>query len=170
LAALQNEFALIGINIRPATLADISQLAEIWHGGWHDAHSRIVPSELVLLRARESFDIRLRAAFASVRVAGRVDAILGFYALKGEEVHQLFVSTSARGTGVAAALIADAETRLSHSGANIAWLTCAIGNDRAARFYEKCGWIRTGIVTEHVEVPGGTFALNVWRYEKRLNC
>lgn len=159
---------MIGINIRDATLADISQLAEIWHGAWHDAHDRIVPPALVLLRTRESFDARLRAASTSVRVAGPVDAPLGFYALKGAELYQLFVSTSARGTGVAAALIADAEARLGQSGVHTAWLTCAIGNSRAARFYGKCGWIRTGIVTEPVEVPGGTFALNVWRYEKRL--
>jgi GNAT superfamily N-acetyltransferase len=160
--------ALISINIRDATIADISRLAEIWHGAWHDAHDRIVPPELVLLRTRESFDSGLRAASTSVRVAGEVDAPLGFYALKGAELYQLFVSTSARGTGVAAALIADAETRLGQSGVHTAWLTCAIGNNRAARFYEKSGWTRAGIVIEHVEVAGGTFALNVWRYEKCL--
>jgi GNAT superfamily N-acetyltransferase len=156
------------IEIRHAALADISHLAEIWHGAWHDAHDRIVPPELVLLRTRESFDARLRAASTSVRVAGRVDGPLGFYVLKDAELYQLFVSSAARGTGVAAALIADAETHLGRSGVHTAWLTCAIGNARAARFYEKCGWIRTGTVTEHVEVPGGTFALNVWRYEKYL--
>lgn len=159
---------MIGINIRHATLLDISRLAEIWHGAWHDAHDRIVPPELVLVRTRESFDARLRAASNSVRVAATVDAPLGFYALKGAELYQLFVSAPARGTGVAAALIADAESRLSQSGVHTAWLTCAIGNNRAARFYEKCRWIRAGIVTEYVEVPGGTFALDVWRYEKCL--
>jgi GNAT superfamily N-acetyltransferase len=103
-----------------------------------------------------------------VRVAGRVDEPLGFYVLKGTELYQLFVSASARGTGVAAALIADAETHLREGGARTAWLTCAIGNNRAARFYDKCGWNRTGIVTENVEVQDGTFALDVWRYEKCL--
>ena len=103
-----------------------------------------------------------------MRVAGPIDATLGFYALKDAELYQLFVSKPARGTGVAAALIADAESRLSQSGVHTAWLTCAIGNNRAARFYEKCRWIRAGIVTEYVEVPGGTFALDVWRYEKCL--
>jgi len=64
--------------------------------------------------------------------------------------------------------MADAEARLGERGVHVAWLACAIGNDRAARFYEKCGWSRTGTVTDDVEVAGGSFALQVWRYEKLL--
>jgi GNAT superfamily N-acetyltransferase len=160
--------ALTGVGIRDANLADISQLVEIWYEGWRDAHARIVPAELVRLRTRQSFDDRLRAISGRVRVAGLTAAPLGFYVLKSAEVYQLFVAAPARGSGIAAVLIADAETRLVESGARTAWLTCAIGNDRAARFYEKCGWVRAGIVTENVEVAGGTFALKVWRYEKVL--
>jgi ribosomal protein S18 acetylase RimI-like enzyme len=89
--------------------------------------------------------------------------------LKGTQLYQLYVSAQARGSGVAAALILDAEARLRESGVRTAWLACAIGNDRAATFYEKCGWFRTGIATEPLEVPGGTFALEVWSYAKSLN-
>jgi uncharacterized protein (DUF924 family) len=89
--------------------------------------------------------------------------------LKGDELYQLFVSAQGRGSGVAAALIADAEARLAARGVEPAWLTCAIGNDRAARFYEKCGWQRTGTVTEELDTPEGTLRLDVWRFEKRLN-
>jgi len=78
------------------------------------------------------------------------------------------VSARARGSGVAAALIADAEARLSARGVETAWLTCAIGNDRAARFYEKCGWHRAGTVVEELATPEGTIQVNAWRYEKRL--
>lgn len=88
--------------------------------------------------------------------------------LKASELYQFHVASNARGSGVAAALMADAETRLGASGVHAAWLACAVGNDRAAKFYEKCGWLRTGTVTDDVEVPGGTFALEVWRYEKSL--
>ena len=69
---------------------------------------------------------------------------------------------------MAAVLIADAEAHLREAGVDTAWLACAVGNERAARFYEKCGWLRTGTVTEDVVVPGGTFPLEVWRYEKSL--
>jgi len=154
-------------NIRDAKSSEIGQLAKIWFDGWQDAHARIVPAELARLRTSQSFEERLRAA-SDVRVAGAVGAPVGFYFLKGAELYQLYVSSSARGSGIAAVLMADAEASLRERDAHTAWLACAIGNDRAARFYEKCGWIRTGTVTDNLEVPGGTFALEVWRYEKLL--
>lgn len=103
-----------------------------------------------------------------MRVAGVAGAPVGFYFLKGAELYQFYVSSHARGSGIASVLMADAEAHLSRMGVHTAWLACAIGNDRAARFYEKCGWLRTGTVTEDLEVAGGTFVLNVSRYEKSL--
>ena len=50
-----------------------------------------------------------------------------------------------------------------------AWLACAIGNDRAARFYEKCGWTRMGTMINEAETSRGPFSLEVWRYEKQLS-
>ncbi|MGB6356035.1 MAG: GNAT family N-acetyltransferase [Steroidobacteraceae bacterium] len=160
--------ALTGTSARNAESSEIAQLAKIWFDGWQDAHARIVPPELARLRTLKSFEERLQAAALGVRVVGAVGAPVGFYYLKASELYQLYVSSNARGSGVAAVLMADAETRLGESGVHTAWLACAIGNDRAAKFYERCGWLRTGTVTDDVEVPGGTFALEVWRYEKSL--
>lgn len=53
-------------------------------------------------------------------------------------------------------------------GVVVAWLSCAIGNKRAARFYEKWGWRRTGTMISRPETSAGPFPLEVWRYEKRL--
>ncbi len=156
------------MHVRDAEISEIGPLATIWYAGWQDAHARILPAELARLRTLQSFEQRLRVALASVRVVGPVDAPLGFCMLKGAELYQLYVSAQARGSGVAAALIVDAEARLGGGGGGTAWLACAIGNDRAARFYEKCGWHRAGIVIEHLEVANGTFPLEVWRYEKSL--
>ena len=159
---------LPGAIIRDAQVSEIGHLAKIWFDGWQDAHARIVPAELARLRTLQSFEDRIRAASSGVRVAGAVGAPLGFYLLKGAELYQFYVSSNARGSGVAALLMGDAEAHLRKRGVHTAWLACAIGNDRAARFYEKCGWLRTGVVIDDVEVPGGTFALEVWRYEKSL--
>jgi GNAT superfamily N-acetyltransferase len=159
---------LTGANIRDSQLSEIEQLAKIWCDGWQDAHARIVPAELARLRTLQSFEERLRAASSGVRVAGAVGSPIGFYFLKGAELYQFYVSSAARGSGIAAVLMSDAEARLRERDVHTAWLACAIGNDRAARFYEKCGWLRTGTVTDDVQVPGGTFALEVWRYEKSL--
>lgn len=156
------------MTVRPAEEAEIDQLATIWLDGWTDAHARVVPGALKRLRTLESFRDRLRAGLATVRVAGPLGAPVGFHMLKGDELFQLYVSAQARGTGVAAALLADAEACLRARGVERAWLGCAIGNDRAARFYEKCGWRRVGNVVERLETTSGEFPLEVWRYEKSL--
>jgi GNAT superfamily N-acetyltransferase len=156
------------MKVRPALKSEIDQLTRIWFDGWRDAHAEIVPPELVRLRTLESFRDRLLAALADIHVVGEVDSPRGFCIVKGDELYQLFVVAAARGSGVAAALVGDAEARLAASGVRTAWLACAIGNERAARFYEKCGWRRVGTMIDHAETEEGPFPLEVWRYEKPL--
>jgi len=158
------------MDARDAHVDEIDALAGLWYEGWRDAHSAIVPVELARLRTLGSFRERLRAALDATRVVGPIGAPLGFTMLKGDELYQLYVSRPARGSGVAAALIADAERRLAARGVVTAWLACAIGNERAARFYEKQGWRRAGTVVNPTETSAGTFLLEVWRYEKRVGA
>lgn len=155
--------------LRNALLTDADRLAKIWHDGWQDAHASLLPDELKRLRTPESFRERLLQRLASTRVAELDGEVAGFCTIKDDELYQLFVSAPARGTGIAAALAADAEMRLKEAGVATAWLGCAIGNDRAARFYEKCGWACAGSSVIAVETSGGPFDLEVWRYEKRLD-
>jgi ribosomal protein S18 acetylase RimI-like enzyme len=156
------------MQVRSADAAEIDHLARVWHDAWHEAHAPLVPPELTRLRTFENFRERLHAVLPDIRVAGPPGTPAGLCVLKGEELYQLFVSREARGTGVAAALIADAEAQLAARGVETAWLACAVGNERAARFYEKSGWHRAGTVVNPAETPIGLFPLQVWRYEKRL--
>src|SRR5262245_51021402 len=133
------------LQVRPADPAEVDQLARLWHDGWHAAHGPLVPPELTRLRTLASFRERLEATFPNFCVCGPFRAPLGLSILKGEELNQFFVAPEARGSGVAAALIADAEARLAERGVETAWLACAVGNHRAARFYEKSGWRLAGI-------------------------
>ena len=158
------------MDVRAAEEHEIEQLARIWYEGWNDAHAHLVPAELVRHRTPERFRDRLLAAFADVRVVGASGAPVGFVIVKDDELYQLYVSATSRGTGVAATLIDDAEARLAASGVETAWLACAIGNDRAARFYEKRGWHRVATVVYPAETSSGQFPLDVWRYEKSLRC
>ena len=156
------------MDLRDAEKIEISSLAKLWHDGWHEAHAQIVPAELTQLRTLENFRSRLQALLQSVRVIGPLCAPAGLCIIKDDELYQLYVSAQSRGTGVAGALITDAEARLSEHGVKTAWLGCVIGNERAARFYEKSGWHRTGMVTYHMDTALGSFQLKVWRYEKTL--
>jgi ribosomal protein S18 acetylase RimI-like enzyme len=156
------------MDVRDAEAAEIDGLARVWFDGWHDAHAQIVPAELTRLRTLENFRQRLEEALADVRVAGPPGAPVGFSMIKEDELYQLYVAAPSRGSGVAAALIADAESRLAARGVKTAWLACAIGNDRAARFYEKYSWRRVGTMLNQLDASAEHMTLEVWRYEKPL--
>ncbi len=153
---------------RAADERDLPALATLWHEGWRDAHEALVPPALSADRTPEHFRRRLAAALADLRVAGPIGAPRGFFLLEGTELSQLYVARAARGTGLAAAMIAEAEARLASFGVERAWLACAVGNDRAARFYERRGWARGRIEASEVALEHGTMRIDVWIYEKQL--
>ena len=156
------------MDVRKATADDIEALAQIWYEGWRDAHAAIVPEELARIRTLDNFRERLPGLLPDTRVIGDVGNPLGFSITKEDELYQLYVSRNARGTGAAQKLIAEAEERLASHGFGTAWLACAIGNDRAARFYEKSGWHLARTFVSELPIKDGVFHLEVWRYEKDL--
>ena len=98
-------------SVRPATTSEIDRIAQVWFEGWHEAHAHLVPADLTRIRTLESFAERLHPMLPGIRVIGEPGAPLGFCALKDDELYQMFVSRDARGSGAAAALMADAEAR-----------------------------------------------------------
>jgi ribosomal protein S18 acetylase RimI-like enzyme len=155
------------MNVRAAEERDVEELARVWFELARRSRAHCATGTYAT-PALENFRDRLQAALPNVGVIGPPGSPLGFYMLKEAELYQLFVSAQARGTGVAAALLADAEARLAARGVETAWLACAIGNERAARFYEKCGWHRVGTMVNEAETSDGAFLLDVWRYEKSV--
>ena len=116
------------MDVRAATEAEIGRLAAIWHQGWHEAHAAILPPQLTRIRTLDRFRDRIRAALPAVRVIGPPGEPEGFAMVQGDELYQLFVAAGARGSGVAAALVADAEARLAAARVEVAWLSWDIGN------------------------------------------
>lgn len=155
------------MQVRPASPSDLEPLARIWYEGWKLAHTGLLPPGLAARRTPESFRERMRDDLSGVRVAGPPVDPAGFCLVRGDELCQLYIDLDARGTGVAAALVADAEECMRAAGVETAWLACAVGNDRAARFYEKQGWRRAGTVMYEPDDAGGA-VVEVWRYEKSL--
>ena len=110
------------MGVRPATEAEIDHLARLWHEGWGDAHGKLAPEGLVRARTLELFHERLVAAPDDTRVIGPPGAPLGLCMIKEDELYQLYVARQARGTGAAAALIAEGEARLAARGFATVWL------------------------------------------------
>ena len=119
------------MDVRAAEEQEIDHLARLWYKGWQDAHAQILPAELRRLRTFDNFRQILQAMLSNTRVVGPLGAPLGFCITKGDELYQIYVSAQVRGSGAAAALMADAEARLADEGVEIACLACAIGNEQA---------------------------------------
>ncbi len=154
-------------SLRPATDADVNAIATVWHAGWPDGHLGNVPDKLVNHRRRLADFVRLvkpRVATTTVATSG---GVVGFVTIHDDEVEQVYVAESARGTGAAAALLSHAEATIAERF-NLAWLAVVAGNARARRFYARQGWQDAGPFDYPAEIDGGMFSVPCHRYEKQL--
>lgn len=157
-----------GVKLRPATPDDTAVIAEIWYVGWRESHIGHIPDELVAVRTRESFDVRALAHVANTVVATVGGAIAGFVMIVADEVEQVYVSSEHRGSGVAAALLAESERRIAANGHAQAWLAVVAGNPRARRFYARNGWVDEGPFDYMASSASGPIRVPCHRYVKRL--
>jgi GNAT superfamily N-acetyltransferase len=153
--------------LRPALSSDVEAIAVLWHSGWRDAHLGHVPSSLLEHRHLEGFRLRVPERIPTTIVATLGSQLVGFVTVHDDEIEQLYVAASARGSAVAAALLARGEqvigTRFER-----AWLGVVAGNARARRFYAKQGWQQARAFDYGAQIAGGTIAVPCLRYEKHL--
>jgi putative acetyltransferase len=155
--------------IRPAEDADMAAVAELWHEGWHDGHAGHVPDGLTAARTLEAFRARTPARVGDTTVAVSDDGrVHGFVMVVGDEVEQVFVGRGARGSGLAADLLAVAEGQVAAQGHPVAWLAVVVGNARARAFYAKHGWSDHGDLPYEVTAGGRTFVSPCRRYVKEV--
>jgi ribosomal protein S18 acetylase RimI-like enzyme len=153
--------------LRPAVPADIPSIAEVWHSSWLDGHLGHVPEALHEHRRREDFLRRVPPRLPATTVAVVAGRIVGFVALRDDEVEQLFLAAEARGSGVARALLESAERSIARLH-DRAWLSVAAGNARARRFYERNGWREVAAFDYPAETRTGVLLVPSLRYEKAL--
>jgi GNAT superfamily N-acetyltransferase len=153
--------------LRAAKPDDVEAIATVWHTGWRDGHLGHVPEALVAHRELDEFRRRVPDRLATTTVAVDEGAVVGFVTLHDDEVEQVYVASVARGTGTAAALLAEAERQVARRF-DRAWLAVVAGNARARRFYAREGWSDAGPIDYPAEIPGGTLVVPSQRYEKNL--
>ena len=157
--------ATVGRMIRAATPDDVDAVARVWHAAWFDGHAGNVPDELLAHRDLDAFVRRTRDRIGSMWVAEHDGAIVGLAVVHDDEVDQLFVDRSARGTGVATALLRRAEDAIRAAGHRVAWLAVVPGNDRARAFYSREGWRDAGTFVLPADTADGTIDVPSHRYE-----
>lgn len=154
--------------LRAATLDDAAAVARIWHAGWADGHRGNVPDALVAVRTPQSFGLRAPQRVADTVVATVDGTVAGFVMVVDDEVEQVYVDAAHRGTGVARALLAEAERRVASKGYAKAWLAVVNGNARARRFYERNGWSDEGLFEYLAASDSGPIHVPCHRYVKRV--
>jgi len=162
--------------IRPATPADAHGIAVVHVRGWQEAYRGLMPQPVLddlsitdraegwrqILSARERGEEPEGArSHALVAVDPATDRILG-WATYGEpredgahqgELWGLYAHPDLWSRGIGHALLDAVEDALRADGAGSAYLWVLEGNDRAATFYERHGWIEDGEVKVE-ERPG----------------
>ncbi len=90
--------------------------------------------------------------------------VIGFAALRGDELMHFGIAPERWGTGAAQAAHDAVLERMRSAGVTRAWLRVFTGNERARRFYERLGWTPTG------ERSRSTFAPcpELLQYEREL--
>jgi GNAT superfamily N-acetyltransferase len=154
--------------LRRGAPEDANDLAEIWQAGWRDGHLGLVPEDLVAARTKESFRARAMERAGEMTVAVVDGAVAGFVLVVEDEVEQVYVAASHRGTGVAGALMGDAEQQVRANGHSEAWLAVVAGNHRARAFYERAGWQDQGPFMYAAATERGPIDLPCRRYVKQL--
>ena len=156
------------MTLRAARAQDAGEIAEIWRFGWRDGHLGLVPQELVDARTEASFRTRASSRTSDTTVAIVDGAVVGFVMVVDDEVEQVYVAAAHRGTGVAKALIGEAERQVEANGHGKAWLAVVAGNARARAFYERAGWVDEGPFDYAAAAEDKTVAVPCRRYTKLL--
>ena len=161
------EFASSGPEIRAATAEDLEAIASVWHRGWLDAHLGHVPDALLEHRRLADFRQRVPERLDRTTVATLRSHLIGFVTVHDDELEQLFVEETARGSGVAGALLRHGEKVIA-ARFDLAWLAVVAGNTRARRFYVRNGWYDAGAIAYEAQIAGGIIPVACLRYEKRM--
>ena len=154
--------------LRRARADDAGAIAAIWRDGWREVHLGHIPDDLLAARLRESFESRAAGRVDDTVVAVNDGAVAGFAMVADDEVEQIYVAAAHRGTGVAGALLAEAERRVADSGHRRAWLAVVAGNARARRFYTRSGWCDEGPFEYSATTATGTVLVACHRYVKQV--
>jgi GNAT superfamily N-acetyltransferase len=155
------------LTLRAASPDDVEAVAGVWHRGWLDGHLGHVPAALLPHRRLVDFRARVPRRLEMTTVATIDSRVVGFVTVHDDEIEQLYVAESARGTGVAAALLRQGEETIA-ARFDLAWLAVVAGNTRARRFYARHGWHDSGAIDYAAETPTGSVLVPSRRYDKRV--
>ncbi|WP_309065587.1 GNAT family N-acetyltransferase [Microbacterium sp.] len=170
----------VHVEVRAAVAGDADGIAAVHVRAWQEAYRGLMPQEVLDGLSIEQRAEGWRRIIAQPQpgghtiVADRDGAVVGWatYGTARDadppstgELWGIYAHPDAWSTGVGHALLIAAEESLQAAGHTAAYLWVLDGNARAARFYERHGWIEDG-GTRVEERPG--LVLHERRHVKRF--
>ena len=140
--------------IRPADVRDAAGIGFVHCRGWQAAYAGLLPETILQGMSPEKSAARFRQeGCRDTLVAEQNGRVVGFCGYGGwrddpdpdeGEIIGLYVLPELQRQGIGAALMKAALAELAARGCRAVSLWVLQGNDRAARFYERQGFARTG--------------------------
>lgn len=139
------------VTIDPVDAAAVEPLVEMWldlAAGQRSHGSHILPEpnreSVRETLARHAVTGGVRVARCDGDAVGFVSFALERGAYESDEtrgiVHNIYVDADHRGEGIGRDLLAAAEADLADAGASVVALEAMAANERARRFYRRCGY------------------------------
>ncbi|GIG29973.1 GNAT family N-acetyltransferase [Cellulomonas marina] len=155
--------------LRPMVAEDVDDVLDVQEPGAVRGLADVFPQDLYPF-PRDHIGRRWRQDLLAPDVDCLVvvleERVVGFAALRHDELLHLGIAVEHWGTGLAQRAHDAVLARLRDRGVTRAWLTVYTGNRRARRFYERLGWSPTGATTHGPTPP---FA-ELLRYERALDA
>lgn len=147
--------------IRHMTDGEAGDVAELFHGIWHETQASLQHASIAAERDLDFFVSRVTAYDRPPIVASLGGVLVGLAVWKPQAsnhpiagrgyVAALYVSGDARSHGVGQRLLDATEREMAEFGLTSGFVACLEGNDAALRFYERNGWVSSGLSTEHLD-------------------
>jgi len=160
----------MAIEIRSATKADADGITDVQVASWRAGYAHVFPESVLYADDFESsrrtfWNLWRFAPGHRIAVAvdtGNDDRVVGFSSYGPErerargftgrgEVWAFYLDPDLWGSGIADDLMTHTETRLTTEGFDDAVLWVLEDNPRARRFYERFGWLASGITADFDE-------------------
>jgi GNAT superfamily N-acetyltransferase len=154
--------------VRKALIADVPQVASLYHSVWHETQAAFWPRAECLRRSPEFFIERMTRMVPTTLVGEYQAAVVALAAWEEDHLLSFYFAKAHRGTGMAEALLAATEEAMRKEGTTEAKLDCGIGNSRARRFYERMGWVYRNDISKLVLNGSAEIGVPFWRMTKSL--
>ena len=137
------------MNIRRAQSSDLTLIAAVQAESWRDTYSGVLPEEYLADQITEDLkrhwtDVEIQPD--DVVLVAEDDGVIGFIAVwcrPDPFIDNLHVKPSKRSKRVGSTLMKSAAQQLIQQGHKTAYLWVVASNERAIRFYERLGGVRT---------------------------